>query len=167
MGVAVNGVTTWNVLGSVRLLCLLIILWAQDIGPEEFIAPLIEKIPAKNLGQAPEKKVEPTASGKKSSGKIFETAFQSSLNKSKFLLAFKRQSHIDLQPCLKTWKSTPYSIMLKARLSRQGKLSQISWFQSQESLPSCAISSLSEMDFSQLTYDLKYEFESIEWRVDW
>ena len=139
-----------------RLIGTILLLFSTMIG-DDIIGPArpipAKKMPLKNL-KAPRIKQHP-----------LPTAKAATINHDAFLASFKRQSHGQLNTCLRAWQGSPFEIALSADIRKSGRLLNIRPLEYQ--LPQCAHSHMATMDFSHITRSLGKETLTVQWRVSW
>ncbi len=87
------------------------------------------------------------------------------IDKDRFMVIFKRQSKISLEPCLRRWRASPFSVSLTATLEKNGSLSHIKAIG--QELPVCAELSLKDMDFKAISSTMSGKSILVYWKVDW
>ncbi len=146
-------------------IAIVILLWPLTIAEDPPLGEGEQKTTAKKTPSKKEKK--PTFAGKKYKQPHFSSQKPDYIDKDAFLLAFKRQAALSLLPCLNKWKKSPASLILKAYLTKVGKLTQVETAYQEEGLPNCAITAISAMSFEKLAINMPEEKQALQWKVSW
>lgn len=142
------------------LITWVLLLWSSPIGPE---APFPPSIPPKATPVLPPSSMSPAA-GRQSQDHLPSQEIRN-FDRQRFLLAFRRQSPLQLLPCLKREVGLKGSFMFVAELEKDGFLRRVRTTESR--LPACATEAIHDMNFKSLTEHWHIESVTVQWRVDW
>jgi hypothetical protein len=141
---------------------ILLIVFSETLGPEEFGPRGTGDLPTPSPQPS-----EPKAQAPNSLKPQFPIRDGATIDEEAFIASFRRQSRTEVTPCLRSWQSTPSSMMVSAVLTRAGKIEHFRIMNSGTELPSCLSNAISRLDFAPLVAELDRPSIEIRWRIDW
>ncbi|MGE0173760.1 MAG: hypothetical protein AB7T49_13265 [Oligoflexales bacterium] len=134
------------------------LLWSDVIGDEQPMPPMPH--PGVSGPMQKQTGLTPGSGRPKITGvgrpNIDEEAFQ---------LSFRRQAQKDLLKCLYEKIGPRGRLVLRADLTKAGKLRNTSALNAE--LPACAKRSMEDMSFDHLTKEMRSDFAVLQWALDW
>jgi hypothetical protein len=140
---------------------LLIVIFALTLGPEEFAI----RAPTDLMSPSPRPQQE--VDDKRSLKPAFPVRAPKQIDREMFVASFRRQSVAELLPCLRTWQSSPASIMVEAVLTKAGRLEHLRMMDRANEMPACLQPAVEQMNFQSIAQQLDRPSVQIQWRVDW
>ena len=144
----------------VAVILILFAIPLEDLVPDPVVAP---------SARAP-RRVDPPAA-KRLSANRFDGRDPGRFDRDAFLIAFERQSRPGALNCLRSAVGPKGSVVMMARLHRNGRLSAVRVLDDARgahvSASECARVEIGKMEFDPRALRLNQESVEIEWRVDW